>query len=260
MNEPNETLETTETTGTTAPIKQITLNIRYYRNTVSEAPHSIRWFRRVIAIGWNIVPIDIFSSLLILICDFGLDAVGLSANHLLAGILPGSMSAHLCFTLVQNAVHLCGDRTYMIFAYIGALAFVSIHFLVAREIWFPFIVTQYAYPLFAEAGITAIAAWLFMPIGGIAFWLAIAGVILRIGLGAFLFYLSACMNWGDGLEMAVRVLWAAETYHWPDDFVLDDRFTNEEWMALMREYDEAHRKPRPEPKKFLIPPRETGTE
>ena len=255
VNEPIETIETVK------PMKHIILDVRYYRRLVEEAPHSIRWFRRVIAIGWNIVPIDIFSSLLILICDFGLDTLGLSANHILAGILPGSMSAHLCFTLVQNVVQLCGKRTYIILAYVGALAFVSIHFLVAREeIWFPFVVTRYAYPIFAEAGVTAVAAWLFMPIGGIEFWLAIVGTFLRIGLGAFLFYLSACMNWGDGLETAVRVIWAAETYHWPDEFVLDDRITNEEWMALMKEYDEAHRKHRPAAKKFLIPPRGTGTE
>lgn len=254
MNEPNESIETVK------PIKHIILDVRYYRRLFEEAPHSIRWFRRVIAIGWNIIPIDILSSLFILAYDFGMDAVGLSANHLLAGILPGSMSAHLCFVLVQNAVQLSGERVYMILAYVGALVFVSLHFLVAREIWFPFIVTQYAYPIFAEAGVTAIAAWLFMPVGGITFWLAITGVILRIGLGAFLFYLRACMNWGDGLETAVRVLWAAETYHWPDDFVLDDHITNEEWMNLMREYDEAHRKHRPASKKFLIPPREKGTE
>ena len=254
MNEPNETIETTE------QIKHITLDIRYYRRLLEEAPHSIRWFRRVVAIGWNIIPIDILSSLFILAYDFGLDAVGISANHLVAGVLPGSMSAHLCFALVQNAVQLCGERAYIILAYVGALAFVSIHFLIAREkTWFPFIVTPYAYPVFAEAGVTAISAWLFMPFGGITFWLAIAGVILRIGLGAFLFYLNASMNWGDELETAVRVLWAAETYHWPDDFVLDNHIPNEEWMNLMREYDEAHRKHRSETKKFLIPPGETGT-
>ena len=246
MNEPIEPNESG------APVRHFTPDIRYYRGIVAKAPHSIRWYRTVTAVGWNIIPAEIFSTLFILVCDSGLDAIGHTADSLIAGILPGSMTAHLYFMLVQNAARLRGEHAYMILAALGALTLLSIRFRVAEETWFPFVMKQYAYLIFAEAGVTGIAAWRFMPLWGIAFRLAIAGIVLRIGLGAFLFYLEACAHWGDGLEIAVRVLWAAETCHWPDDFVPDDHIDHEEFMKLMREYDEAHRRRRPGSKKINL--------
>lgn len=222
--------------------KPIVLNVRFFRKIAAEAPHSLKWFHRVISLAEKILSGEILCTLIILMYDIGLECIGYTTNDLIAGIVPGSMTAHLYFIIVQDAAFLRGERVYMILAVFGALVFASLHFRIAKGCGYPFGYRKFAVLLFAEAVFTGIFAGWFTPFWGLEFRLAFAGIVLRIGAAVFLLYADACSEWGDGLAEADRVLWAAEQYRWDDDFVLDENLSDEEWMRIMEEYREAHRK------------------
>ncbi len=221
--------------------KQIVNNVRFYREVAAEAPHSLKWYHWVIRLAEMVIAAEILCTLIILAYDIGLECIGFTTTGRIAGIVPGSMSSHLYFVIVQDAAFLRGERIYMILAVVGALAFASLHLHVAKICGYPFGYWQFAVLLFAEAVLTGIFAGWFTPFLGLEFRLAIIGIVLRNGAGVFLLYANSCVDWVDSLAEADEVLWAAEQYHWDDDFVIDD-VSGEDWKRIMEEYQEAHRK------------------
>lgn len=231
-------------------------NVRFYRRLAEEAPHSVRWYRRVMSLAPRIVCAELFCTVILLGCDFALTAFGRTTDGpiagLIAGLVPGSMTAHLIFTLTRRAFFPLWGRAGRILAAAGALAIVSIHLRIARDSGYPFGHRRFIILLFAEAGAAVVNILLSAPFGEPSFWAAAVGIALRVGAAAFLMYADTCPNWGDGAEETAWILWAAEKYHWPDDYVLDENtLPNEDWMRIVEEYKEAHQKRRRIPAKRI---------
>ncbi|MBQ3956108.1 MAG: hypothetical protein II680_09460 [Clostridia bacterium] len=83
------------------------IDVRFYRRLAEKAPHSVRWYRRVMSLAPRIVCAELFCTLILLGCDFALTAFGRTTDGpiagLIVGLVPGSMTAHLIFTLTRRA-------------------------------------------------------------------------------------------------------------------------------------------------------------
>ena len=205
------------------------------RHIKKTARHSLAWYRRTARIGKIAAVFCLLCSLAVTGYDFWLEWNGYAAGNLIAGIVPGSMAAHLYFRFVQYIAFALGDRRIVLLAAFGALVILSIEVLFVVRAFRSHSMKELALFMFADAFVTWFVVCLLLPIVEFMLLSAVAGFILRMGLGFILLKGHAGERWNEWLFAADETLWAAQRYGWSEGFNPLE-LSKEEWDKIHEEY------------------------
>lgn len=205
------------------------------RRIKKTARHSADWYRCAARIGKITAVFSLLCSLAVTGYDFWLAGNGYAAGDLIAGIVPGSMSAHLYFRFVQYIAFLRDDRRIVLLAAFGALAVLSLQILLFVRVFRNRSMKGLALFMFFDAAASYCVVSLIMPVTESMLLSAVIGTVLRMGLGLLLLTGHSGERWCEWLFAADETLWAAEHYGWEERF---DPLTlsEEEWEKIHEEY------------------------
>ncbi|MBE6726729.1 MAG: hypothetical protein E7576_16300 [Ruminococcaceae bacterium] len=205
------------------------------RKIKETARHSAAWYRRAARIGKIAAVFCLLSSLTVTGYDFWLELNGYAAGNLIAGIVPGSMAAHLYFRFVQRAAFLLENRRIVLLAAFGALVFLSLEVLLFVRVFRNRDLKGLAFFLFADAAVTYFVVCLLLPTVEYMLLSAVAGCVFRILLGVLLMKGHSGEMWQQWLFAADETLWAAEKYGWSERFN-PLTLSEEEWNRIHEDY------------------------
>ena len=205
------------------------------RKIKETARHSPDWYRRAARIGKIAAVFCLLSSLAVTGYDFWLELNGYAAGNLIAGIVPGSMAAHIYFRFVQRAAILLENRRIVLLAAFGALVFLSLEVLLFARVFRKRDLKGLALFMFADAVVTYYVVCLLLPTVEFMLLSAVAGTVFRVLLGVLLWKGHNGEKWRQWLFAADETLWAAKKYGWSERF---DPLTlsEEEWDKIHEEY------------------------
>lgn len=205
------------------------------RRIKKTARHSADWYRRAARIGRIAAVFSLLCSLAVTGCDFWLGARGGASENPIAEIVPGSMTAHLYFRFVRYIAFLRDDGRIVLLAAFGALAVLSLQILLFVRVFRDRSMKGLALFIWFDAFVSCCAACLLMPVTEFMSLSAVAGTVLRMGLGLLLLTGHSGEKWGEWLFAADETLWAAEHYGWEERFN-PLTLSEEDWEKIHEEY------------------------
>ena len=211
------------------------ISIEFMKKILSEAPYSTKGCRCIDIAGRMIAALTLLFSLAITGCDFLPELFGYGWENRSAGLLPGSMSAHLYFRFVRHLAQLRDDRRILLLAAFGALVPISLHILLATKALRRGSTKDLSFFMLFEAAVTCIVLCRFLPVVGFTQISAVIGVILRACAAGFLLFCHRVKAQSLMLGIAEMMIWAAAKYGWPDSFNLAE-ITKEKYGKIEKEF------------------------
>ena len=211
------------------------ISVALVKKILSEAPYSPKACRRIDIAGRMIAALTLLCSLAAAGCDFLPELLGYGREHRIAGLLPGSMSAHLYFRFARHLAVLRDDRRILLLAAFGALIPISLHVLLAAKAIRRGSTKDLSFFMLFEAALTCVVLYRFLPAVGFTQMSAVIGVSLRAGAAGLLLFCHRVRAQSLMLGIAEMMIWAAAKYGWPDSFNLAE-ITSEEYGKIEKEF------------------------
>ena len=211
------------------------ISVAFMKRILSEAPYSPKACRRIDIVSRIIAALTLLCSLAITGCDFYEELLCGGSENEIAGVLPGSMSAHLYFRFVRHIAVLRDDRRILLLAAFGALVPLSLHILFAVKAIRKGNTKNLSFFMLFEAASACAVLCRFPHAVGFTQIAALIGVCLRAGAAGFLFFCHRVRAQSIMLGFAEIMVWAAAKNGWPDSFNLAG-ITDDEYRKIEEEF------------------------